>query len=63
MREKSDQVTLAMTMAVVSLTEAMTAAGFNGDEVKAELAAMSGKEQAEQAQADAGKPAKKKKSK
>lgn len=42
-KEKSDQVTLAMTKAVVSIAEAMTAAGFTTDEVKAELAAMSGK--------------------
>lgn len=61
MQEKSGQVTLAMTKAIVSLTEAMTAAGFNDDEVKAQLAAMSGQEQAGPAQADAGKPGKKKK--
>lgn len=43
-QEKSGQVTLAMTKAIVSLTEAMAVAGFSDDEVKAELAAMGGKD-------------------
>jgi hypothetical protein len=47
MQEKSGQVTLAMTKAIASLTGAMSAAGFSDDEVKAELVAMSGKDQAD----------------
>lgn len=60
-KEKSDQVTLAMTKAVVSATEAMTAAGFSEEEVKAELAAMSGKSLPDKGQTNGGAPGKKKK--
>jgi len=43
-REKSNLITLAMTQAIISLTEAMQAAGLSDDEVKAELAEMAGNE-------------------